>query len=89
MHNDEQTRQAIDDATHRLRNAEMASQTSRALLDGLTSRDGPDVALEIQEIATRAAQELRKARTAYTLALLARMSFEASPWRRGDTGRNS
>jgi hypothetical protein len=74
---DQQTRQAIDDAAHRVRNAEMASQTSLALLESLTSRDGPDVSNEIQEISTRAAQELRKARTAYTLALLARMSYEA------------
>lgn len=74
---DEQTRQALDTAAHRLKNAEMAAQTSKALLEDLTSRDGPDVQHEIQEIASRASVELRKARTAYTLALLARMSFEA------------
>ena len=77
MNADEQTRADLDTATHRLKNAEMASLTSKALLEDLTSMDLPDVAHEIQDIATRAAKELREARTNYVKALLARMSFEA------------
>ncbi len=77
MNDDEKTRQDLDAAAHWLGNAEMAVQTSKALLETLTSKDGPDVQHEIQEIASRSAVELRLARTAYTLALLARMSFEA------------
>ena len=77
MKTDEQTRADLDNTAHRLRNAEMAAQTSKALLEDLTSKDSPDTANEIQEIATRASEELRKARTVYTRALLARMSYEA------------
>ena len=59
MNTDERTRQALDTATHRLKNAEMASITSKQLLEDLTSRDLPDVAYEIQQIATRSSVELR------------------------------